>query len=148
MKYWTELWLTTVWIILERLLRMLLVNAYTSTWFSALAWSSSESSAMYAPDRPTPALTQQHTSHNSCTIHNIQLWLYFYTRGAKPWVHGFLISWRPGLVVSSGDETGVELTPHPTQSRSLRRRWVSRFLNGTSAELGYTMPFTLVYVGK
>jgi len=37
---------------------MLLVKAYTSTWPSALAWSSNESNAIYAPDRPTPALTQ------------------------------------------------------------------------------------------
>jgi len=26
--------------------------------------------------------------------------------------------------------------------------WVSRFLNGTSAQLGYTVPFTMIHAGK
>jgi len=56
---------------LARLFLMLLVKAYTSTWLSALAWSSSESNAIYAPDRPTPALTQQHTATMSFKWHYI-----------------------------------------------------------------------------
>jgi len=55
--------LTTVWIMLARLFLMLLVNAYTSTWPSTLAWSSSESNAIYAPERPTPALTAMHSNY-------------------------------------------------------------------------------------